>query len=363
VSNGRNATEMRPNEKTLLVADVGGTKTDCACVPVGAPEPGTLEVTTFRNDDFADAEGVLDACFAGPARGCTPRIACIAVAGPVVGGAARLTNRTWTFDAQHLAARYAVDRVFLVNDAVACGWAVASLRDASSVPLVRGTGAPRGTRLVLSPGTGLGVSIVVRSGPEPIVLPSEGGNAAFAPTALDQTALWQFMQEEIGRVRVEDLCSGPGIARIHRHLMRSDPTAVAERDREIVALPADRRTTAIVDAALAEGGSSLCRRAIDRFIEILAGVATDCALAFWATGGIYVAGRLPTRLRPLLVDRFEREFSRLARATPLPTDLPVRLVTAAHPVLVGAFRHAVTTLGASGGAMGTDGLETSSRTD
>jgi glucokinase len=336
---------MRSGERALLVADIGGTKTDIVQVPIVEDALLGSEVTTLSNSEFDGAESVLDRFLADA--GERPRFACIAVAGLVASGAARLTNLPWELDARRLAKRYSLDGAFLVNDVHALGCVVPRLQVADFTTLVPGAATPGGTMLVISPGTGLGMSFVVWAADRYRAFPSEGGNATFAPATSEQLEILRFTGAQLDVVRAEDLCSGPGIQRIYRFLQESGRYRVSGGDIRISALPDDIKTAEIVASATSGGTTELCRETLRLFVEILADVTRNSTLSLMATGGVYIAGSLPLRVRALLMGSFERAFTESVRSRALTLDMPVYLVTKPYPVLEGAFWYAMEKIGAT----------------
>src|SRR5690349_300479 len=55
--------------------------------------------------------------------------ACFGVAGPVIGGAAEVTNLSWTVRADTLASDLHIPNVRLINDLIALGHGISSLTD------------------------------------------------------------------------------------------------------------------------------------------------------------------------------------------------------------------------------------------
>src|SRR5207244_3103060 len=74
--------------------------------------------------------------------------ACFAVAGPVIGNTAKVTNLGWTMDAEALAAAFSIARVSLINDFYAVALGVPLLRPADLFSLNAGTRVPSGMALV-----------------------------------------------------------------------------------------------------------------------------------------------------------------------------------------------------------------------
>jgi glucokinase len=118
-----------------------------------------------------------------------PPAASIAVAGPIIDGQVRLTNRNWSIRTADLSAFGFAD-VLLLNDFAALAFAADHLqaRDLRTIgPEVRG--APGGSLTILGAGSGFGVSCLARNGDpdRAVVLATEGGSVAFVksiPTQL-----------------------------------------------------------------------------------------------------------------------------------------------------------------------------------
>jgi len=336
---------MTRGDEALLLADIGGTKTDIVQVVVRVHGLVSGKVASFHNRDYESAESVLDEYV--DALENRPHYGCIAVAGPVAGGRTRLTNLPWELDESRLAERYSLRQLRLVNDVHALGYLVPHLREDDVTTLVERMSTPGGIALIISPGTGLGVSLVLDAESGYRAFPSEAGNSRFAPATEEQLELLRFGRREVRCVRVEDLCSGPGIERIHRFLCECRASDLTDTDKKILTLPTALRTQQIVASALSDEETKLCCEALRLFVEILANVCQDFALSFMVTGGIYIAGRLPLTLRPLLVDSFEKVFAQSDRAQALTVDVPVRLITKPFPVLHGAYWHALQALALS----------------
>src|SRR5437867_3467172 len=80
--------------------------------------------------------------------------------------------------------------------------------------------APRdASRVVLGPGTGLGVAALLRADGRWQVVASEGGHASFGPQAEDETEVFARVRRECGEVvTAEAVLSGPGLLRLARAL-------------------------------------------------------------------------------------------------------------------------------------------------
>ena len=101
---------------TLLAGDIGGTKTLLSLHAADGLE--TLAQERYSSADWPDLAAMVNHFLGGlrPAGRAQPAVACLAVAGPVQGGRARLTNLPWSLEEQDLARACAIPCVELVND-------------------------------------------------------------------------------------------------------------------------------------------------------------------------------------------------------------------------------------------------------
>jgi len=288
----------------ILAADIGGTKSLLALFEGAAP---AFELR-LASAEFADFESLL-ARFLDEARtalGAAPAIeaACLGVAGPVRGGIVRVTNLPWTIDAARLAGRFALGSLELMNDFAAAAWGVGALASQDLVTLQAGAPLAGAPRAVLGAGTGFGVAYVVNGVP----VPGEGGHGGFAPAGVEQEALWRFLHERLGRVQLEDVVSGPGLARIHEFM-------TGER-------------VAPEDAAPA---------ALDLFVTCLGAAAGDHALNVMARGGVYVCGGIASKVLPrLAAGGFLAAFNNKGAFAEHTRRMPVHVVTNERVALLGA---------------------------
>jgi glucokinase len=268
---------------TLLVGDIGGT--NCRFGLAGGDDYRPDAMRVERGDDhatFDDAVAAyLDSIETRPER------AAFAIAGPVDGQTARLTNRkNWTFDAQALEKRFGFQRVDLINDFVAQAASLPYL-DASELALIGDAQPTDATKAALGPGTGLGVAGLMRDGERWIPIPSEGGHIALAATTEREAAILAIVRRTVSRVSAETLNSGIGMPRLHAALAELDGRA-----------PDLTETPEIVAAA--QGGEPSAVETAKLFLTMFARFAGDMALVFGARGGVYVCGGVVPRLKALI---------------------------------------------------------------
>ncbi len=134
----------------LLAGYVGGTKTQLALVEPAPQRPRLLAVHSYLTNAYPSFAAILDA-FAGDVKAAL-RVDAVAagVAGPVVGGTARLTNIDWDVNAAHIGAHLKAPRVRLLNDLEAMALGAGALGPEELVTLQRGTPRDDGTAAVIA---------------------------------------------------------------------------------------------------------------------------------------------------------------------------------------------------------------------
>ena len=311
--------------RTTLVADIGGSKSRFAL----AHSAGAVErMLVIENDTVADLDTAVARYL--DETGARPRAATLAVAGPIDGEEVALTNRAWRFRRREFAKRFGLSQLRVVNDFEAIAWALPRLGAAQTRPLGKPVAARTGVKVVLGPGTGLGVAALLPADRRWHVVASEGGHASFGPQAADEIEVFTRLREECGTVSAEAVLSGPGLVRLARAL---DPRAACHEAETIAASALAREPSAQAAARL--------------FVRLLGRFAGDLALTFKALGGVYIAGGVASGLGPLLDEpQFRAAFEAHPPYQRLLEAIPTLLITCEEPGLIGcaavASEHAVT---------------------
>lgn len=318
-----------------LAADVGGTKT---LLELGVIEGGRyrrLHTGNLQNADFAGVAEVVEAFLAT----CGTRppaldVACLALAGPITGRRMRFTNLPWEVDADVLAQRLAIGHVHLINDFVAIGHGIPGLGSSELQCLQAGKPDPQGVRGVLGAGTGLGMVILVWTGDGYRVVPSEGGNADFAPMNEVQSRLRTYLAHRLGRVWGGALLSGRGLERIYAFLSETDTLRVRTSGGRAQNAPL---SAADITARAVEGSDPRAVSTVNLFLEIYGAVAGNLALTLMAHGGIYIAGGIAPRIAAMFSEGgFLRAFRAKGKFADLMQTFPVHVVLTPETGLRGA---------------------------
>ncbi|GCE08691.1 glucokinase [Dictyobacter aurantiacus] len=269
------------------------------------------------------------------------------VAGPVVAGKAKITNLPWHMEEKQLQQTLNIPSVTLLNDLAAMATAIPLLNPSDLHTLNAGKPAKHGTLAVVAPGTGLGEAILTWDGAHYRVHPSEGGHVDFAPTNPFEVGLLVYLLERMQHVSYEHVCSGIGMPNIYAYAKESglfdEPRWLSDKLSQTKDV-----TPIIVQSAMApkdteaesnaEGSySAICAATVRVFASILAAEAGNMALKTLATGGVYLGGGLPPRIRPFLEDpEFMHVFQNKGRFSEMLADVPVHVVLNSKVALLGA---------------------------
>jgi glucokinase len=285
---------------TLLAGDIGGTKT---LLSIYAAE--TLELLAqarYTSVDWADLAPMVRHFLGQPEAQPHPRpgAACFAVAGPVCGGQAQLTNLPWQLDEGRLAWDCELEQVALVNDFAVLIYGLPHLRSPQMASVRLGEASAGEPVLVVGAGTGLGVAIGVPTPNGLQAMASEAAHGEFAPRSDDEWQLRQWLLDDLGleRLSIERVVSGTGLGHVARWLMSKEKTAAshplaAAGRRWQGGEPSSEGSRADLPAAVAEAAAArdpLASMALRLWLSAYGSVTGDLALGCLARGGIWLAG-------------------------------------------------------------------------
>jgi glucokinase len=329
------------NERYLLGADVGGTRTTLALAAEGRL-PRIAVQQAYSSQEFGSLGDIIADFVSRPevARHYAAIAgACFSVAGPVANNACTLTNLGWKTDGAGLARDFKLAGVSLVNDFSAAAMGIAALGPADIGTLQEGQPVVGGTRVVVGAGTGLGVGLLTWGGDGYDAYPSEGGHADFAPVDELQDRLLAHLRRSFGHVSYERVVSGPGLMRIFSFLQDA---GVGLPSKALLDAFNKRSDTAelIAEFALAKL-DPLAVRALDLFVAVYGAFAGNMAVTTLARGGVFIAGGIAPKIASKLRDgAFVRAFVSKGRYSELLATIPVHVVMNPQVGLLGALLEA-----------------------
>jgi glucokinase len=323
----------------LLAGDIGGTKTDLAVFNAEHGPRAPIAQRRFASADYPSLEAIAAEYIAAVDLPVTH--ACFAVAGPVVGGQATLTNLPWLVDEATLQAACRIEYVSLLNDVEAMATAIPHLGPGDLRTLREGTPVPGGSIALIAPGTGLGEAFLTWDGTRYHAHASEGSHVDFGPTTALESELLDYSRACWGRVSYERVCAGQSIPHLYDFLRDRGDVEESPGLRGALAGLRDR-TPPIMAAALdPQAPDPLCRAALELFVAILGSKAGNFALTVLATGGVYIAGGIAQRILPFATGegrQFLSNFETKGRLSPVLARVPIHVII--EPVaLLGAALH------------------------
>ena len=287
----------------ILAGDIGGTNIRLVYLDDDAAAPIRYE-KTFSSADYGGVVEVIEAFLSHYDIKRPLDAVCLAVAGPVISGAASLTNLPWKITEKVLGDLLQAKHAYLINDLVAAGFAIPSLDESALVSIKEAGGDPHAQIttgvVVIGVGTGLGAAHLVRLDDHYRVFSSEAGHAAFAPSNDMQCRLLNWMRRQHAHVSVELLLSGRGIYTLYQFFR--DDVGLPESLSIAEALQSGDPAQLISAHALA-ADDPLCEQTLSCFIGIYATVIGDITLHYYPLDAVYLVGGIPAKLLPLLTSK------------------------------------------------------------
>ena len=291
-----------------LVADIGATNARFALLADGQMELMHLHVLPA-----ADYDSLTHALQAYLVKVGKPSLkaASIAIAGPVHKPVFTLANNHWQVHKAEVEQQLACQTLWL-NDFAAQAWGVTALSVDQQVIVKPGKAKLEGNRLVIGPGSGLGVAGLVFRNNAWVPVIGEGGHVSFAPGNAREIAVLGHLLADYEHVSVERVASGSGIPLLYGALATLDDKPVLYTD-----------AAAISGAAESD---PLAKETIDLFFAILGQAVASAALQMGAIGGVYlVGGILPKLLSSMEQSEFISRFCQRGRLRHYMQEMPVIL--------------------------------------
>lgn len=308
-----------------LSADIGGTNSRIQLMENSRDAGSVVYSARYRNRGYDDLQSVIRQFLQESALRKPIDYACIAVAGPVIDGAVKITNLPWAVTERSISREFKIPTVRLVNDLVAAAYGIDFLGDEDMLTLQRGVARKSYPAVILGVGTGFGQAMMVRTGRGPQLFPSEAGHGDFAPRNQLSAELLSYLWQKRMDVSIETLLSGVGLERTFDfHLERSADYA-------------GRSVSAAGIIELAKQGDEVAVAALSQFIDNLGAQAGNAALCYLAASGVYLVGGVISGLIDSLVNGpFLEAFNSKGKMAFLTESIPVKAILNENLGLLGA---------------------------
>ncbi|MBZ9850952.1 glucokinase [Mesorhizobium sp. CA14] len=322
---GENDTALR---FPVLIGDIGGTNARFSIVLDAnseATEPQIVQTANFKTIDEAIQAAVLDRS------SIQPNSAVLAVAGPVDGDEIPLTNCPWVVKPRQMLANLGLGEVVVLNDFEAQALAVVALGEEHMEKIGGGTPEPHASRVVLGPGTGLGVAGLIYGLNHWIPVPGEGGHMDIGPRTPRDFEVFPHIDKLEGRISGEQILCGRGLVNVYRAVARTDGK------------PTPLTTPAEITAAALAKTDPVAEEALELFVTCLGRTAGDLALVFMGRGGVFLTGGIAQKIVPALkAGNFRAAFEDKAPHSALMREMPIYVITHPLAALLGLAAYART---------------------
>jgi len=308
-----------------IVADIGGTNARFGLVKALQDNQAQIgDVQVLNGSEYPSLQDAMRAyieILGIP----TPKVACVAIAGPIEGDNARMTNLNWSFQRSEVKREFSFARFDVINDFASLSVATSKLAEEDLIPVKDGVRDKKGNKAILGPGTGLGVAGLAYSDRAWLPIASEGGHVNIAPANELECEVLQAAMRVHGHVSAEVFISGPGFVRLYNSL-------AVVRDQ-----PAQELGPEDITSAALNGSDPLCVETLNLFCSFIGTLSGNLALTYGAKGGVYLAGGiLPRFVDFLRTSDFSTRFSSKGVMSHYVKDIPVSIIAHEQPGLLGS---------------------------
>ncbi|MET3651986.1 glucokinase [Dyella japonica] len=310
----------------FLAADIGGTHGRVALMRASHDGVETLAYRVFACAAFPALSELLrafvDEEVKAPVKHCV-----LACAGQIMGDEVVNDNLAWPIHLTQLRDALGLEDVAVLNDFEALAYALDGPLAEDGRHLCGPNAHTKGPALVIGPGTGLGASVHVPGPDGGFVMATEAGQMDFAPHSVRDREVLARMAPEGGYVPFEHIVSGPGLLAAYVALcgLQGETPRLATPE-------------AITTAAVARSDAQAVE-AVEIFCSSLGSFTGNLAMAFMATGGVYLAGGFLSSIFELLKrSAFEQRFLHGRSARALLLQIPVWVTEHGHHGVQGAAR-------------------------
>jgi glucokinase len=323
MASGSGAAEL---QFPVLIGDIGGTNARFAILPDADSPP--IEFPNVRTADHATIDDAIVKSILETTT-VRPRSIVVAIAGPVDGDEIPLTNCPWIVKPRGMFSTIGVSDVVVLNDFEAQALAVVALGVEKMEKIVDGEPESEGSRVVLGPGTGLGVAGLIRACGKWIPVPGEGGHMDIGPRTPRDFEIFPHLERIEGRISGEQILCGRGLVNAYRAV------AAASGAEPRFTTPAE-----VTAAALAKS-DPVAEEALSFFVTCLGRTAGDLALVFKGHGGVFLTGGIAQKIVPALkADNFREAFEDKAPHGDMMRSMPIYVITDPLAALAGLAAYA-----------------------
>jgi glucokinase len=303
---------MVEHSRQALVGAIGGTYISLALMDID--EYAVANFALLNSADFKSPMEALERYLTSLPK--VPNKVGLSIAGSVEGERAKMGHLPWSFDWNDIRAVTRCDHVCFVNEFEALALSTPTLSRYDLVTLNAGTQKRTATRAVISSGTGLGAAALVWAGDKWVAMSGAAALASFPAPLGHEFDIGAVIAHE-GFVNAGQVLCGKGLVALYEALVR-----------EKGGTPKHFNPEHITKAGFS-GEDENAGRALELMATWLGRFASDIALHYGATGGVYLAGGMPANIvAALQTARFRDAFEGVGDRHDYLGDVPVHVIKA-----------------------------------
>ena len=313
-------------DETILLADVGGTKTELSILNKENLEIVDVEIKyTSSFEKISDM--ILEYIQEIHSRDYVfPTIGLFAVAGNVREGL-NLTNLSFEMDIENLKEKTPIVEVEVLNDLEAATYHLRDVKEKEVMNILDGNN-DYGNKTLIAIGTGLGVAFDLETDNERKVMASEAGHTLFQPVTEEDIELLEFFQSELNKENInwEDIISGKGIERIYRYAVNYEE-GFAEN-------PYSLDVEHISNSKISNNAANKTFRI---FYRLLGRFARMQVLENLVYGGVFLSGGVVRKNLDIGLEDFKYEFYKYDEV--MEKEIPVKAIREGGDTIKGLKRY------------------------
>ena len=285
----------------ILIAELGATNARIALTKDGT---NLIQLQEYLLANFSSVDHLFKAYFEEIKQNAVKGI--IGVAAPVLGDNVRFTNNNITFNQRTLKDKVFSKGLKVINDLELQAYALEGLGDEETLRIGEVKEEKKGSKVLISPGSGLGLAGVV----DKQIIFTEGGHLNIPLDSQNINKILKKFKQDTGRnPTFEDLLSGKGINYIYKCLNNLKNSGYSNEEILVNKVDSD------------------CLKTRKLMLYLLATYAKYIALIWGATSGVYFSGSIANSLlQPRELEYFRDDFENSPTMQELLVKIPVFLI-------------------------------------
>ena len=297
------------HDNIILAGDIGGTNTNLAILGEKKGKFTMIVEAHWQSCDVDDVmvpiKQLIDLVTQKDQK-LKPTMICISAAGPVSNNSCKITNLNWEVDGKKITDELGI-KTTVINDFLAISYAIPILdlenpTRVMKIPHCDSTipQPKEGVKLIIGPGTGLGVGYLVPIGNgKYLPFPSEGGHSDFG--SFDDIT-WEFKRYMFSKLDVkpgvEPFVSGQGLINFYKFLMDKKAITMDDVINEIEAADDSDKPALISKYSFVNED---CKTIMSMFVKMLGNFAGSLSAIMLPYGGVFIAGGISAKNEEMLL--------------------------------------------------------------